>query len=55
MPCIKQGASILVIVELTPDDTQAQLEAEDAEIERLDGMGDLLDDEGFDDFLGSDE
>ena len=42
-------------VELTPDDTQAQLEAEDAEIERLDGMGDLLDDEGFDDFLGSDE
>ena len=42
-------------MELTPDDTQAQLEAEDAEIERLDGMGDLLDDEGFDDFLGSDE
>lgn len=42
-------------VELSVEDTQAQLDAEDAELERLDGMGDLLDDEGFDDFLGSDE
>ncbi len=45
-------------VELSADEIQAQLEAEDAEIERLDGldgMGDILDGDEFDDFLGLDE